>query len=185
VEEVLGLPKPTDPLGRFADAVKGAAALADAVNAVVSQLAEVPPPVELDESGRISNVMTVEVPPPARRLSAMDWDEFVAGHRAGLIEWNTARLSLVEEGKDRRDVGIGVEMALAASSRRPWRAGPNAIACAGVSTRISSRGGVSTRISSRISSHSVGGDVPGRFITRLNGLPRGSGWMPSTGLGAT
>jgi hypothetical protein len=22
-----------------------------------------------------------------------DWDEFVAGHRAGLIEWNTARLS--------------------------------------------------------------------------------------------
>jgi hypothetical protein len=23
----------------------------------------------------------------------MDWDEFVAGHRAGLIEWNTARLS--------------------------------------------------------------------------------------------
>jgi hypothetical protein len=35
----------------------------------------------------------VEAPPPARRLSAMDWDEFVAGHRAGLIEWNTARLS--------------------------------------------------------------------------------------------
>jgi hypothetical protein len=27
----------------------------------------------------------VEAPPPARRLSAMDWDEFVAGHCAGLI----------------------------------------------------------------------------------------------------
>ena len=36
---------------------------------------------------------SVEAPPPARRLSAMDWYEFVAGHRAGLIEWNTARLS--------------------------------------------------------------------------------------------
>jgi hypothetical protein len=35
----------------------------------------------------------VEAPPPARRLSDLDWDEFVAGHRAGLIEWNTARLS--------------------------------------------------------------------------------------------
>jgi hypothetical protein len=35
----------------------------------------------------------VEAPPPARRVSAFDWDEFVAGHRAGLIEWNTARLS--------------------------------------------------------------------------------------------
>ena len=35
----------------------------------------------------------VEAPPPARRMSAFDWDEFVAGHRAGLIEWNTARLS--------------------------------------------------------------------------------------------
>jgi hypothetical protein len=28
----------------------------------------------------------VEAPPPARRLSAMDWDKFVAGHRAGLID---------------------------------------------------------------------------------------------------
>jgi hypothetical protein len=26
-------------------------------------------------------VPKVEAPPPARRLSAMDWDEFVAGHR--------------------------------------------------------------------------------------------------------
>ena len=29
----------------------------------------------------------IEAPPPARCLSAFDWDEFVAGHRAGLIEW--------------------------------------------------------------------------------------------------
>jgi hypothetical protein len=35
----------------------------------------------------------VEAPPPARRTPAIEWDEFVAGHRAGLIEWNTARLS--------------------------------------------------------------------------------------------
>jgi hypothetical protein len=41
----------------------------------------------------VAAVPKVEAPPPARRLSAMDWDEFVAGHRAGLIEWNTARLS--------------------------------------------------------------------------------------------
>jgi hypothetical protein len=40
-----------------------------------------------------SVVAREEAPPPARRLSAMDWDEFVAGHRAGLIEWNTALLS--------------------------------------------------------------------------------------------
>jgi hypothetical protein len=37
--------------------------------------------------------LRVEAPPPARRLSAMDWDEFVGGYRAGLIEWNTAPLS--------------------------------------------------------------------------------------------
>jgi len=40
-----------------------------------------------------SATSAVEAPPPARRVSAFDWDEFVAGHRAGLIEWNTARLS--------------------------------------------------------------------------------------------
>jgi hypothetical protein len=37
-------------------------------------------------------IEAVEAPPPVRRLSAFDWDEFVAGHRAGLIKWNRARL---------------------------------------------------------------------------------------------
>jgi hypothetical protein len=37
-------------------------------------------------------IKPVEAPAPVRRVSAMDWDEFVSGHRAGLIEWNTARL---------------------------------------------------------------------------------------------
>jgi hypothetical protein len=40
-----------------------------------------------------SNDQLLEAPPPARRTPAIAWDEFVAGHRAGLIEWNTARLS--------------------------------------------------------------------------------------------
>ena len=34
----------------------------------------------------------VEAVPPARRTPAIEWDEFVGGYRAGLIEWNTARL---------------------------------------------------------------------------------------------
>jgi hypothetical protein len=34
----------------------------------------------------------VEAAPPARRTPAIEWDEFVRGYRAGLIEWNTARL---------------------------------------------------------------------------------------------
>jgi hypothetical protein len=34
----------------------------------------------------------VEAPPPIRRAPAIEWDEFVGGYRAGLIEWNTARL---------------------------------------------------------------------------------------------
>jgi hypothetical protein len=34
----------------------------------------------------------VEAPPPARRTPAIEWDEFVGGYRAGLIEWNVARL---------------------------------------------------------------------------------------------
>jgi hypothetical protein len=35
---------------------------------------------------------SVAAPPPVRRTPAIEWDEFVAGHRGGLIEWNTARL---------------------------------------------------------------------------------------------
>jgi hypothetical protein len=57
----------------------------------------------------------VEAPPPARRLSAMDWDEFVAGHRAGLIEWNTARLS---PGRGGQVIGA----TSAARSTWPWAA---------------------------------------------------------------
>jgi hypothetical protein len=34
----------------------------------------------------------VEAAPPAGRTPAIEWDEFVGGYRAGLIEWNTARL---------------------------------------------------------------------------------------------
>ena len=34
----------------------------------------------------------VEAPPPAQRTPAIDWDEFVGGYRASLIEWNRARL---------------------------------------------------------------------------------------------
>jgi hypothetical protein len=34
----------------------------------------------------------VEATPPARRTPAIEWDEFVGGYRAGLIEWNAARL---------------------------------------------------------------------------------------------
>jgi hypothetical protein len=34
----------------------------------------------------------VEAPPPSQRTPAIEWDEFVGGYRAGLIEWNTARL---------------------------------------------------------------------------------------------
>jgi hypothetical protein len=34
----------------------------------------------------------VEAVPPARRTPGIEWDEFVGGYRAGLIEWNTARL---------------------------------------------------------------------------------------------
>jgi hypothetical protein len=33
----------------------------------------------------------VEVPPPVQRVPRLEWDEFVGGHRAGLIKWNTAR----------------------------------------------------------------------------------------------
>ena len=43
-------------------------------------------PVERDEFGRIK----VEAPPSA--TPAIEWAEFVGGYRAGLIEWNTARL---------------------------------------------------------------------------------------------
>jgi hypothetical protein len=35
---------------------------------------------------------SVEVPPLVQRPPAIPWDEFIAGHRAGLIEWNRARL---------------------------------------------------------------------------------------------
>jgi len=35
---------------------------------------------------------SVEVPPPVQRTPAIEWDEFVGGYRAGLIQWNTARL---------------------------------------------------------------------------------------------
>jgi hypothetical protein len=34
----------------------------------------------------------VDTAPPARRTPAIEWDEFVGGYRAGLIQWNTARL---------------------------------------------------------------------------------------------
>jgi hypothetical protein len=34
----------------------------------------------------------VEAAPPARRTPAIDWDEFVGGYRAGIIQWNTGRL---------------------------------------------------------------------------------------------
>jgi hypothetical protein len=35
----------------------------------------------------------VETPQPSERMTlAIEWDEFVGGYRAGLIEWNTARL---------------------------------------------------------------------------------------------
>jgi hypothetical protein len=34
----------------------------------------------------------VEDAPPPRHTPAIQWDEFVGGYRAGLIEWNTARL---------------------------------------------------------------------------------------------
>jgi hypothetical protein len=34
----------------------------------------------------------IEAPPAVRRLSALDWDEFVAGHRTGLIQWNREQL---------------------------------------------------------------------------------------------
>jgi hypothetical protein len=34
----------------------------------------------------------VEAAPRARRTAAIEWDEFVGGYRAGLIQWNTARL---------------------------------------------------------------------------------------------
>jgi hypothetical protein len=35
---------------------------------------------------------TVEAPPPVQRTPAIEWDEFVGGYRAGLIQWNRARL---------------------------------------------------------------------------------------------
>ena len=35
---------------------------------------------------------SVEAPTPVQRTPAIEWDEFVGGYRAGLIEWNTARL---------------------------------------------------------------------------------------------
>jgi hypothetical protein len=34
----------------------------------------------------------VEDPPPGRHTPAIEWDEFVGGYRAGLIQWNRARL---------------------------------------------------------------------------------------------
>jgi hypothetical protein len=51
------------------------------------------PVAGLHPSAELDGAPQGEAPPPARRVSAFDWDEFVAGHRAGLIEWNTARLS--------------------------------------------------------------------------------------------
>jgi hypothetical protein len=41
---------------------------------------------------RLAGHRVDEPPPPRRAPPAIDWDEFVGGYRAGLIEWNTARL---------------------------------------------------------------------------------------------
>jgi hypothetical protein len=38
------------------------------------------------------NETAVEAPPPVQRTPAIAWHEFGGGYRAGLIEWNTARL---------------------------------------------------------------------------------------------
>jgi hypothetical protein len=44
------------------------------------------------ERGEVYEFEPVEAPPPVQRTPAIAWDEFVAGHRSGLIEWNRARL---------------------------------------------------------------------------------------------
>jgi hypothetical protein len=67
------------------------ARLIDASNGNIDALADISPIRALIEQG--CDFEADEAPPPARCLSAMDWDEFVAGHRAGLIEWNRTRLS--------------------------------------------------------------------------------------------
>jgi hypothetical protein len=48
----------------------------------------VPPSVEHFDA----DALRVEASPPVQRTPAIDWDEFVGGYRAGLIQWNTARL---------------------------------------------------------------------------------------------
>jgi hypothetical protein len=55
----------------------------------------VPPSVEHFDPEVVERV---EAPPPVQRTPAIAWDEFVAGHRAGLIEWNVARLGPVPWG---------------------------------------------------------------------------------------
>jgi hypothetical protein len=39
-----------------------------------------------------AEALRVDAPPPLQRTPAIEWDEFVGGYRAGLIQWNAARL---------------------------------------------------------------------------------------------
>jgi hypothetical protein len=41
---------------------------------------------------RLADRRVKALPSPQRPPPVVDWDEFVGGYRAGLIEWNTARL---------------------------------------------------------------------------------------------
>jgi hypothetical protein len=77
---------------------------ADILPIVARELSELPRPLKnwgaqwlvrdilAAREQRLAGYRVEDPPPPRRAPPAINWDEFVGGYRAGLIEWNTAPL---------------------------------------------------------------------------------------------